>query len=116
MFLRRTRAAVVIQRNVRMWLTRKLFLQQRSAAITIQCLWRAHMARKLYYQVRLMGVTRIWISVRINILMQEVLAAFSNLQCDLKSNLEHSLSRFGILERLDLDKNVLIQLLLEQLG
>lgn len=50
-FLRRTRAAVVIQRNVRMWATRRRYKQQRSAAITIQCVLRAYMARKQYYKV-----------------------------------------------------------------
>lgn len=51
-FLRRTRAAIVIQRNVRMWATRRYYQQQRSAAITIQCCLRAYMARKKYYKVR----------------------------------------------------------------
>lgn len=50
-FLRRTRAAVVIQRYVRMWVTRRRYQQQRSAAITIQCVLRAYMARKQYYKV-----------------------------------------------------------------
>lgn len=49
--LRRTRAAVVIQRSVRMWATRRRYQQQRSAAITIQCFLRAHMARKKFYKV-----------------------------------------------------------------
>lgn len=50
-FLLQTRAAIIIQRNVRMWSKRKLYQQQRSAAITVQCFWRAHMARKQYHKV-----------------------------------------------------------------
>lgn len=50
-FLRRTRAAILIQRNVRMWAARRRYQQQRSAAITIQCFLRAYTARKQYYTV-----------------------------------------------------------------
>lgn len=50
-FLRRTRAAVIIQRNVRMWAARTRYQQQRSAALTIQCFLRAYTARKQYYKV-----------------------------------------------------------------
>ena len=50
-FLRWTRAAVVIQRNVRMWATRRHYQQQRSAAITIQCFLRAYMAKQQYHKV-----------------------------------------------------------------
>lgn len=58
-FLRRTRAAVVIQRNVRMLVARRRFLQQRSAAITVQCFLRAYMARKQYYKVMLLP-KKVW--------------------------------------------------------
>lgn len=50
-FLRRTRAAVVIQQYVRMWVARTRYQKQRSAAITIQCFLRAYMARQQYYKV-----------------------------------------------------------------
>uniref|UniRef100_A0A671VJL4 Myosin VAb n=1 Tax=Sparus aurata TaxID=8175 RepID=A0A671VJL4_SPAAU len=49
-FLRWTRAAVVIQRNVRKWATRRHYQQQRSAAITIQCFLRAYMAKQQYHK------------------------------------------------------------------
>lgn len=49
--LRRTRAAILIQRDVRMWAARRRYQQQRSAAITLQCFLRAYMARKQYYTV-----------------------------------------------------------------
>lgn len=50
-FLKRTTAAVVIQKNVRMWAARRSYQQQRSAAVTIQSFLRAHMARKKFHQV-----------------------------------------------------------------
>lgn len=50
-FLRRTRAAILIQRNMRMWAARRRYQQQRTAAVTIQCFLRAYMARKQYYTV-----------------------------------------------------------------
>lgn len=50
-FLRRTRAAILIQRNVRMWATRRRYRLLRSAAITLQCFLRAYMAKQEYYKV-----------------------------------------------------------------
>uniref|UniRef100_A0A671VJS4 Myosin VAb n=1 Tax=Sparus aurata TaxID=8175 RepID=A0A671VJS4_SPAAU len=43
--------AVVIQRNVRKWATRRHYQQQRSAAITIQCFLRAYMAKQQYHKL-----------------------------------------------------------------
>lgn len=40
----------------------------------------------------------------------------SGLQCDIQSNLEHSLSKFGNLENLDLDQTDPVLLCFEQLG
>lgn len=50
-FLRQTKAAIVIQRNVRMWSKKRRFLQQRSAAVTVQRVWRGCLARKHYFKV-----------------------------------------------------------------
>lgn len=50
-FLRRTRAAVVIQKNMRMWATKRRYQQRRSAAVAIQSFLRARLARKQYRQV-----------------------------------------------------------------
>lgn len=50
--LKRTRAAVTVQKNVRMWAARRSYQQQRSAALTIQSFRRAQVARKRYRQVR----------------------------------------------------------------
>lgn len=49
--LKRTRAAVVIQKNVRTWAAKRSYQQQRSAAVAIQSFLRAHVARKKYQQV-----------------------------------------------------------------
>ncbi|CAL9696916.1 unnamed protein product [Knipowitschia caucasica] len=51
MFLRQTRAALVIQRSVRMWRQRRRYRQMRAAALTIQCFLRAYMARMQYYKL-----------------------------------------------------------------
>lgn len=49
--LRGTRAALVLQKYVRMWIARTHYQQQRSAAITIQCFLRSYMARQQFYKV-----------------------------------------------------------------
>ena len=58
-FLRRTRAAVVIQQTVRMWVARRRYQRQRCAAVIIQCFLRAYMARMLFSQV-MCYLIRIW--------------------------------------------------------
>lgn len=50
-FLRRSRAAVVIQKNVRMWAAKSSYKRQRSAAVAVQSFLRAHVARKKFHQV-----------------------------------------------------------------
>lgn len=50
-FLKRTAAAVVIQKNVRMWAAKRSYQRRRAAAVAVQALLRAHVARKTYRQV-----------------------------------------------------------------
>lgn len=50
--LRRTRAAVIFQKNTRMWAARRQYLRQKTAAVLIQRLLRGYTARLEYKQVR----------------------------------------------------------------
>lgn len=49
--LRRSKAAVVLQKTVRMVLARRSYLRTRRAAVTIQAFARGMFARRLYRQV-----------------------------------------------------------------
>lgn len=49
--LRRSRAAVVLQKTMRMVLARRSYLRTRRAAVTIQAFARGMFARRLYRQV-----------------------------------------------------------------
>ncbi|XP_009945340.1 PREDICTED: unconventional myosin-Vb-like [Leptosomus discolor] len=54
--LRRTRAAVLLQKTLRMVLARRSYLRTRQAAITIQAFARGMFARRLYQQLRRLRV------------------------------------------------------------
>jgi len=51
-FLRRTRAAIIIQKYQRMYVQRTCYKRKKAAALAMQCILRAYMARQLYKAVR----------------------------------------------------------------
>lgn len=51
-FLRRTRAAIIIQKYQRMYVQRMCYKRKQAAALVMQCILRAYMARQLYKAVR----------------------------------------------------------------
>lgn len=50
-FMRRTRAATVIQKNQRMYVEKKRYRQKQAAALAMQTVLRAYMARQKYQAV-----------------------------------------------------------------
>lgn len=50
-FMRRTRAATVIQKNQRMYVEKKRYRQKQAAALAMQTILRAYMARQKYQAV-----------------------------------------------------------------
>ncbi len=51
-FMRRTRAATIIQKYQRMYVERKRYRQKQAAALAMQTILRAYMARQKYQAVR----------------------------------------------------------------